>query len=138
MAIRFCVHVDADQVAHQVVAGVGARDGQAGEDVAADAGEVPRQFLADVLLEHVQRRAAVERDQDVALGIGDGAVRADGRAALAEIGLDTHGVGEHDPAHTAGGDAVGDHPGLTVGAGEPADQKTRRGARGELLDQAPR
>ena len=80
------VGIDPHQVAYQIVPGVRAGDGQAGEDVAADAHQVTREDLADVLLEHLEGGPPVERDQDVAPRLGNGAVGTDGRAALAQPG----------------------------------------------------
>ncbi len=61
--------VEADQVAHHVVGTVRVGDGEGGEDVAADALQILRQHLADVVLEHLigqhQRGRAEQRAPQV-------------------------------------------------------------------------
>src|SRR6185436_19816888 len=59
--------VYADQVAHQVVPGVAAGDGQTREHVASDAVQVAAERFADVFAKHVERGTAVEGDDHVLL-----------------------------------------------------------------------
>src|SRR3546814_7285294 len=70
----------------QVIASVAARDRQAGEDVAADAAQVARQQLADVLAQHVHCRPVIDLHHHAAraLGLGDQVRPADRRAALGQ------------------------------------------------------
>ena len=71
------LRVEADQVAHQVVAGVGVRHRQRGEDVATHALQVARDPLADILAQHLERRAAVEAHGDVAVRLAERVHRAE-------------------------------------------------------------
>ena len=90
--------IDADQVAHQVVAGVGPGHRQPDVDRLRRAPEVAACLLLQLVAQHVERRPPVERDDDVALAFGHlvahrrrARTAAQRRAALGEPG------GELDP-----------------------------------------
>ena len=102
------VDVEAHDVAHQIVAGVAARDRESCENEAADPAQFAGQLLADLLLEDIERRAPVELDDDVGLAVGDLVARPDRHAALAERGGDGDGLGEEDAGDPAFGDPARD------------------------------
>ena len=127
--------VDADEIAHQIITGVGARDRQPDENQAAEPVQVARELLADVLLQHVERRPVVERDDDIALRLRDRVFGSDRRAALREARRDRHVVREQHAGNPAVGDFVGDLQILPARTGEPADQKTAFDLAGDAGDQ---
>ena len=115
--------IDAREVAHEIVASVGAGDRQRGVDVAADASQVARQQLADILLEDVERGAAVDELDHVLLGPGDAANRADRRAALRQAGHHGHAAREQHAGDAAFDDTVRNLRMIAARRGETADEK---------------
>ena len=100
--------VDGEQIADQIVAGVGTFDRKGGVDITGDAGQIAGQQFADITLEDLQRRLAVERNDDVIGAFGDPMRRADGGAALGQAGRHLDRGREHHPGQAAVADAVGD------------------------------
>ena len=123
MASQPLFGIDAREVAHEIVAGVGAGDRQRGIDVAADLAQIARQQFADVLLEDVERRPLVDGLDDVVVGLGDAMHRADRRAALGQPGGDRHAAGEQHAGEAALDDAIGDLRMLAARGGEAADEE---------------
>ena len=117
------VHVDAQQVAHRVVGAVRAAQRESGEDVLADTAQVGGQLLADVLLEDLERRAAVEPVDQVVARHGDLVHRPDRRAALGQRGGHRHLGVEHDARDRALVEPSGDLGVDPARRHQPADQK---------------
>ncbi len=124
--------IDGDEVAHEVVAGIGAGDRQAGENQAGDAAQVARQELADILLEDVERRTSVERHDDVAIGLAHLVRRPDRRATLRQSGGDADFRGEQNAGETALDDTAGDLQRRCARRAQPADEKCRAARRQRL------
>ena len=83
---QFLFGVDADQIAHGVIGGVGPGHGAGGENHPGALAEVSGQFRADIFHQHVQGRTAIDFNQDVLLHLGGDARLGERRAALAEAG----------------------------------------------------
>src|SRR5215470_12474528 len=99
---QLVLRIDAHEVANEVIAGVGARYRQRHVDALGRTREIAACGATRVLAQDVERRAAVERHDDIALAFGDdvpsgcraGAV-PERRAALREPGRNPDTRGEH-------------------------------------------
>ena len=87
------------------------------------------------LAQHIQRRAAVELDQHVALHFRDGVRIAQRRAALGQPRRDHDLVGEHDSGDPTFPDAVRDLRVCRAGTGEAAHHEAAVEPAGELGEQ---
>ncbi len=128
--------IDADEVAHQIVSGVGTRYRQTGKHIAAGLHEIFPLRFADVFLEYVERGTAIERDDYVLLAAGDGMPRADRRTALREPRRDHDIVREQHAGQSALGDAIGDLHDFAPRTGQPTGDKSAFHASGQIADQA--
>ena len=122
--------VDSHQVAHHVVAGVGARHRQADQY-----SPRPDQLLVGRAEQHLERRPAVEGRDDVLLAGGDAVARAKGRAALGEARRHRHLRRQRDAGQPAGDHLVRDLHRARARARDAADDVAARHLRRHVCDQ---
>ncbi len=115
--------IDREQRSDDVVGAIGTLQRHRGMDVAGNPLRVARQDLADFLLEHRDRRPAVDPQHPRSLAGADLVDRADRRAALREAGDQRHLGAEQDARDPALGRPAGDLQRRPGGRGQPADQE---------------
>ena len=99
-------------------------------DVARDARQVVREEIADLVLEHLERRLAVQPGHDVVAPLGHLVHRPDRRTTLGQAGGDGKLGGEQDTGHAAPGELAGNLVERAARRGHAADEK----AAGVALD----
>ena len=139
---RLVLGIDADQVAHEVVASVGPGHRQPDVDRLRRPPEVAASLLLQFGAQHVERRPPVERDDDVALAFGHlvahrrrARTAAERRAPLGEPGGELDPGGQDDARQPALQHVVRDLEGRRPGARQPAHEIAARDLRRHVLDQ---